>query len=104
MLANSDSADNGAIGTKRGASPDKRVAILILASDGRTRVVNIGEHHARSAEHIVFKRYIVVDAHIVLDLDIVSNRDAVSDKHILPERAAFTNSRAAADMHEVPHS
>jgi len=57
--------------------------ILVLADNGRARVVNVREHHARPAENIVFKRDRIVDGYVVLDLDVITDEDIVPNENVL---------------------
>ena len=95
-------ANDGAVGAQRGALPDEGAAVFVLAGYGRTRVVDVGKDHARAAENVVFERHGVVDADVVLDLDVVADDDIVADEDVLPQRAAFANAGARADVDPVP--
>jgi len=72
------------------------------AHDRGARVVDVGEHHAGAAEHVVFERDAVVHGDVVLDLHVGADDDVVADEHVLPERAACADAGTGADVHEVP--
>ena len=103
-LADRDAAHDRAVGAERRAAPDDRVAVFALALDCAARVVDVGEHHARTAEDVVLERHVVVDGDVVLDLDVVADHDAVADEDVLAERAVAPDAGAAADVHPVPDS
>lgn len=85
VLTNGYTADDGAVGAKGRAPLDGGDPILVFAQDSGARVVNIGKHHARAAEDIVFQPDGIVDRDIVLHLDIVADYDIVADEDVLPE-------------------
>src|SRR5690606_27205121 len=95
-------AHDRAVRPQRRAALHQRVAVLALALDQRTRVVDIGEHHARAAEHALLEGHIVVDRDIVLDLAAVADDDLVANEHVLAQRHARADPRAPADVDEVP--
>ncbi len=102
VFADGCATDDRAVGAYRCSTFDQRVAILVFAIDRRTRIVNIGEDHARAAENVIFQVHVVVDRDIVLDLDVVANGHAIADKDVLAERAAFTDAGTRTDMDPVP--
>ena len=78
-------ADDGGVGTDGGSVFYQGAAVLGLARHGRARVVHIGKHHARAAEHVILERDGIVDADIVLDLDVVADQHVIADEHVLAE-------------------
>ena len=63
-----DAADDRRVGADRRAAPHQRATILVLARHVAARIHHVGEHHRRSAEHIVLELHALVDRHVVLDL------------------------------------
>ncbi|MNR18484.1 hypothetical protein D3C85_1352160 [compost metagenome] len=102
VFAHGVAADDGAIGPQRRAALHEGAAVFVLARDGRAWVVDIGEDHARPAEHIVFQGHRVIDADVVLDLDVVADGHVVADVDVLAQRAVFADRRLCADVHPVP--
>ena len=95
-------ADDGAIGPEGGAAPDQGVAVFVLAGYGAAGIVDIGEDHARAAEHVILQRHVVVHRDVVLDLDVVADDDPVADEDILAEGAIAADDGLAADMDPMP--
>ena len=102
MAPDSRAADDSAVGAECRALPHERAPKLILARHRSPRVHDVGEHHARAAEHVVLQRHRVVDADVVLDAHVVADHDVVADVDVLPERAVAADARARADMDPVP--
>ncbi len=84
-FADGDPTHDSAVGAQGGAFFDQSVAVLILALDERARVVDVGEHHARTAEHSFFEGDVVVNRDVVLDFTVVSDNDSVADEDVLAE-------------------
>src|SRR5690606_8175146 len=101
-FADGDAADDGAVGPQGCASFHQGVAIFVLAFDQRTRVVDVGEHHAGAAEYALFQSDVVVDGDIVLNLATVADDDLVADENVLPQGYSGTDARTAADMNKMP--
>jgi hypothetical protein len=70
---------------------DERPGKLGLTLDGSTRVVDIREHTAWSAEDLVLPLNTVVEADIVLNLTAVADPYGRADHHILADGAIFAN-------------
>jgi len=102
VVADACATHNCAVGTQRGALFYPRVTVLVFSGYGRAWIVDIGKHHARSAEHIVLQGHIVVDRHIILNLDIIANSHSVTHKHILTKGAAVAYHGSRTHMHPVP--
>ena len=102
VLTDRDAANDRAIGAQSSAATNERLSVLVLANDGRARIVDIGKHHARTAENIVLQTYRIVDRYVVLDLDVVSDDDVVADENALAKRAIGADTRPGADMCPVP--
>src|SRR4030095_13371995 len=100
--ANRVAAQHRAVGAETGAALDQRRPELIAARHVTARVDDVGEHHGRPAEDVVFERDPGVNRHVVLDLDVVTNHDLRRDDDVLAEVAAAADSRPAHDMAEVP--
>ena len=103
-LADGDAAHDGAVGTQRGAALDQGVAVFVFAFDERARVVDVGEHHARAAEHALFQGDVVVHRDVVLHLALVADDDLVADEDVLAQGHALADAGAGADVGEVPHA
>lgn len=102
VFADHRTADNGAISSQRRSFTHQRIAVLVFATDGRSGVVDIGEHHAWAAKHVVVYFDTVVYRHVVLDLYVVADPYTVPDKNVLPKRAPSPNACTAANMHPMP--
>lgn len=98
----SDPAYNRTIRTQRRPTPYKRIQILIFSLDQGTRVVHIGEHHARPAEHPLFKSNIVIYRNIILYFAVITDNYLITDKDILPQRNARSNASTCANMDKMP--
>ena len=57
-------------------------------------LIDVGEHHRRPAEHVVFERDAGVDRHVVLDLDVVADHDARRHDDVLADVAATADAGA----------
>src|SRR3989338_6870134 len=102
ILAYRNAADDGGVRPESCTLAHKGSAIFVLAGHGSARIIDIGEDHARPAEHIVFQRYGVIDADVVLYFDVVADEHVVADEDILAEGTACADPRPAADVHPVP--
>lgn len=102
VFADGVATDDSAIGPQGGATLDQRVAIFVLARDATAGVVDVGEDHARPAEHVVFQRNVVVHRDVVLHFDVVADDDLVADKDVLAKGAVPADYRLAADMNPMP--
>ena len=100
--ADGDPADNRAVGAEGRAFFDACGAVLVFARNQRARIVNVGEDHARPAEHALCQRHPVIDADIILNPAAVADDNPVADKDILPQRYVPPNPGAARDMRPVP--
>ena len=67
---------------------DQRLPVLVLARHVAARIDDVGEHHRRPAEHVVFEDHAGVERHVVLDLDVVADDHVRRDDHVLPDVAA----------------
>ncbi len=74
----------------------------MLARNVAARVIDVGEHHAGAAEHVIFQRYHVVNTDIVLHFDIAADDDIAADKNVLSEGTALADARPTADVYPVP--
>src|ERR1051326_3169136 len=72
VLPDGTPTDDRGIGTDAGATPDQRQRVFVLARYVTARGQDIGEHAGRTAEHVIFQRYALVDGDVVLDLDVVA--------------------------------
>src|SRR5690606_20132995 len=100
--ADGHATDDGAVGAEGGALLDQGVAVFTFALDQRARVVDVGEDHARAAEHAFFQGDAVVDRDVVLDLAVVADDDLVADEHALTQGDTLADPGAAAYMDKVP--
>src|SRR6185312_7590117 len=101
--------------SQRGAADDRRVgsdgrtalhescAVFVLPRHVAARIDDVGEHHRRPAEHVIFERHTFVDGNVVLDLHVGPDARAVHHDDILPQRASFPDYRTAEYVTEVPH-
>ena len=95
-------ADDGGIGADAGAAPDRRRAEFILARHIGARIVDVGEHAARAAKHVVGEFDAVIERDIVLDLAAVADLHARADHHVLADRAVLADHGAGKDMAKMP--
>jgi len=95
--------NNSAISAQCGTAFYERIAKLFLAWNRRSRIIDVGKHHAWTAKNIIFQRYIVIYGNVILDFDIIANYDPVADKYILPQAAFFSDNCIAADMSPMPN-
>lgn len=102
VFADGDAADDGAVGAQGGALFDQGVAVFVLALDQRAWVVDVGEHHAGTAEHPLFQGDVVIDGDVVLDLAAVADDDLVADEDVLPQGHPGADAGAAADVDKMP--
>lgn len=102
VFANGIAANDGAVGAQSRAALDQGVAIFVLARDGAAGVVDVGEDHARPAEHVVFQRDVVVYRDVVLHLDVVADDNLVADKDVLAKGTVAADYCLTADMNPVP--
>ena len=75
----------GRVGADRRAAPDEGRAELVLALDLGARIVDVGEHAGRPAEHTLLERDALVEADVVLDLAAVADNDVGADHDVLPD-------------------
>ena len=61
-------ADDGRVGADGRAAADEGRAERVLALDLGTRIVDVGEHAGRPAEHTLLERDALVERDVVLDL------------------------------------
>ena len=104
IVANSMTANNGAVRTHCGTFFNKSRAHLIHLADFRPGIVNVGEDHRGAAENAVFQGDAFIDADIILNLAFVPDDCVGSDDDILPDVAVFADFRAGEDVGEVPNS
>lgn len=102
VTSDGDAANDGAVRAQSRALLDQRGTVLVLARDGGSWVVDVGEDHARPAEDVVLEGDVVVHRDVVLHLDVVADLDAVADEYVLAERALLADTGAATDVHPVP--
>ncbi|MNR17056.1 hypothetical protein D3C85_1336970 [compost metagenome] len=102
VFTNGHAAYDGAVGTEGDAFLHQGVAILVFAFDQRARVVDVGEDHARAAEHAFLEGDVVVHRDVVLHLAAIADQDPVADEHVLAKGDALADARTAADVHEMP--
>src|SRR5690606_33712778 len=102
IAADGGAAYDGAVCAQGRALAHERVAVFALAFDGRARVVDVGEHHARAAEYVVFQDDVVVYRHVVLDFYAVADAYPVAHVDVLAQRAAVADRGAGANVHPVP--
>lgn len=95
-------AKNGAIRAEGGALFDQRGAVFMLALDERTRIVDIGEHHAWAAKNTFFQRNAIVNANVILDFASVTDDDPIADKNVLTEGNPLADACPGANVDEVP--
>ena len=102
ILADGVSADDGAVGAQGCAAFDQGSAIFMLARNVAARVIDVGEHHAGAAKHVIFQRYRVVNTDIVLHFDVAADDDIAADKDVLSEGTALANVGSSTDVYPVP--
>src|SRR5262245_1183012 len=91
VLAERHAADDGGVGTDRCAAAHERLLVLLLALDVAARVDHVGEHHRRTAEHVVLEDHAGVYGDVVLHLHIVADAALRRDDHVLPDVAALAD-------------
>ncbi len=101
-LANGDTADDGAVGAERGTLLHQGVSIFALALDQRTRVVDVGENHTRTAEDACLERDVVIHRDVVLNLAVIADQHLVADEYVLPQGYTFADPGAGAYVDEMP--
>src|SRR5690348_11419494 len=67
-----DATYDGRVRADGGTAFYHGVPVLILTFYFAARVDDVGEHHARTAEHVVFEGDVVVYRDVVLNLDVVA--------------------------------
>lgn len=95
-------ADDRRVCADCGAAPHERLAILGFAHDLRTRIVDVGAHAGRAAEHAVLKNHAFIDRDIVLDLHVIADRHPWSNDNILPNVAFLADDDVSQDVAEMP--
>ncbi len=102
VFAQCGAADDGAVGTQRGAALNQSVTVFVFAADSAAGVIDVGKDHAGAAKHVVFKRDVVIYRDVVLNLAVIANDHAVAYKYVLAKGTIAANRGTAADMHPVP--
>lgn len=97
-----NTTDNRRVCAHGGSAAQQRLLVDLLSVDLRARIAHVGQHAARTQEHIVLDSTSGVDRHVVLDLDVVSDRHIITHVYILPECAAAADARAGLDVAKVP--
>src|SRR5262249_42632648 len=95
-------ADDRGVGADARATPDRRLAKLILARNVGPGVIHVGEDGARPAKYVVREFDAVIDRNVVLNLATVSDLDVRTDHHVLPDRAVLAYDRAREYVAKVP--
>jgi len=96
-------ADNSSIGADSSPLFYKCRPHLVHFSYFCPRIGNIGEDHARAAEHTCFEGYPLVHGNIVLDFTVVSNDDIRADHDILANVAVIADGRVSKYMTKMPY-
>src|SRR5215467_5176088 len=86
--ADSDSTYDRAICAQRRSLAHVRAAIFCFSAHRGAGVIDIGEYHAGTTEHVVFERYSVIHRNVVLHLDVVADVHIVANEDVLAERTA----------------
>src|SRR5687767_1730670 len=102
VLPERHATHDGRVRSDRGAAPHQRLLVFGLALDVAARVDHVGEHHRRSAEHVVLEDHARVDRDVVLDLHVVADAALRGDDHVLPDVAAFADLAVLHDVAEMP--
>src|SRR5439155_821977 len=102
VLPDGNAADDRRIGTDRGPSLHQGALVLVFARDVAPGSHHVGEHAARSTEHVVLQLHALVDGDIVLDLHVRPDAGARHHHHVLPQIAALADDRARHHVAEVP--
>src|SRR5262249_2116374 len=84
-------ANNRGIRANRRAFLYQRSLVFILARNMTPRIDHIGEHHRRSAKHIIFQHDPGVHRYVVLNFDVVSNSNLRRNHYVLADVASFAN-------------
>ncbi len=95
-------ANKGRIGPDGGPSFKNRFLVLSTPVYGASRIVYVGEHHARAEKDIVFANHAGINAHIVLDFDIAAEHYVWADDDVLSEVAAGADFSALHHVAEMP--
>ena len=72
ILTQRMTTDNSSIGPHRSSTANKRLAVLVLARDRRTRVDDVGEDHTRAEKDIVRTADTGIDGDVVLHLAVAA--------------------------------
>jgi len=100
--ADGDPADDGAVGAKGGAVFDKGGAHLVHLRGFSARVVYVGKHHGRAAEHVILKGYALVDGDVILDLAPFADDHVRADHDVLADAAVRPDAAAGENVAKVP--
>ena len=101
-LAHRMATDDSAVGTQRGTFADAGLGIHAMHGEMCAWRGHIGEHTARSAEHIVLDLNAFVDGDVVLHTDVVTDVDVVAHIHVLSEGTVLADDGTFLDVAEVP--
>ncbi len=102
IVANSMTANNGAVRTHCGTFFNKSRAHLIHLADFRTGIIDVGKDHGGSTEDTVFQGDAFVDADVVLDFTFVADDGVGANDDILSNVAVITDFGATQNVREMP--
>ena len=95
-------ADDYGVSTNRGSPLHQGSLVLRFARDVTARVDDIGEDHARSAEHVVLEGNALVHGDIVLDLAGISYDNVLADNDVLAYVAVGADCSTGEYVREMP--
>src|SRR5438105_2449881 len=102
ILTERDAADDRRVCADAGSTPHACCAVFVLSRDVAPRIDDVGEHHRRSAEHVVLQLDALIHTHVVLDLAISSDARAVHHDDILSKTTMLADHSAGHYMAKMP--
>ena len=76
---------DGRIGTDGGATPNVGRLVFVFTRNVASWIDDVGEHHARAAENVIFENYVIVDRNVVLHLDVIAIKTLLPTKTFWPK-------------------
>lgn len=95
-------ADDRGVCADGGSLANERFCELVFSGNVAARIGDVGEHHARTAENVVFQGNAVVDGYVVLDFYAVADLHVVGNENALAEHAIIADFGRFTDVNEVP--
>ena len=82
---------------------DQSWPVLVLAGNMASRVNDVGEHHTRSTEHIVFQDYGVIDGNVILNFHVIADA-GLAHVNVLAKRAVLADDSISLHVGPVPNT